>query len=89
MSHWWVRCPEDCRPSACLILVSTCVGQTGTTEIVSGERPNLVPLLHAFARDFLEVDYMFWVDQEPYFTDDLLGCLETVKDGYDERAQVQ
>lgn len=40
------------------------------------QRKNLVPLLHAFAQDFLKVDYMFWVNQEPYFSEDLLPCLE-------------
>ncbi|MEO1451633.1 MAG: hypothetical protein AAFV07_19040 [Bacteroidota bacterium] len=40
------------------------------------DRKNLVPMLHAFARDFLKVDYMFWVDQEPYFEEDVLKCFE-------------
>lgn len=38
------------------------------------DRKTLVPMLHAFARDFLKVDYMFWVDQEPYFEEDVLRC---------------
>ncbi|MEM7379897.1 MAG: hypothetical protein AAF361_01720 [Bacteroidota bacterium] len=38
------------------------------------ERSNIVPLLHAFAKDFLRVNYMFWVDQEPYFEEDVLSC---------------
>lgn len=38
-------------------------------------RKNLVPLLHAFAKDFMHVDYMFWVNQEPYFSEDVLPCL--------------
>jgi hypothetical protein len=33
-------------------------------------------MLHAFAKDFLKVDYMFWAHQEPYFTEDVLPCLE-------------
>lgn len=37
-------------------------------------RKNLVPLLHAFAKDFLKVNYMFWVNQEPYFKEDVLPC---------------
>jgi hypothetical protein len=37
-------------------------------------RKNIVPLLHAFAKDFLKVKYMFWVDQQPYFGEDLLPC---------------
>ncbi|HNR41031.1 MAG TPA: hypothetical protein PKL65_02270 [Bacteroidales bacterium] len=36
---------------------------------------NIVPLLHAFAKDFLHVSYMFWSCQEPYFSKDLLPCL--------------
>ncbi len=39
------------------------------------ERKNLVPLLHAFAKDFLKVKYIFWVDQEPYFTEDVIPCI--------------
>ncbi|WP_020528653.1 hypothetical protein [Flexithrix dorotheae] len=38
-------------------------------------RKNLVPLLHAFAKDFLRINYMFWVNQEPYFSQDVLPCL--------------
>jgi len=37
-------------------------------------RQNLVPLLHAFAKDFLRVKYMFWANQAPYFNDDVLTC---------------
>jgi hypothetical protein len=36
---------------------------------------NIVPLLHAFARDFLHVNYMFWVHQEPYFSEDVIPCI--------------
>ena len=49
------------------------IEQTGTDEIVT-DRVNIVPLLHAFAKDFLKVDYMFWACQEPYFSDDLIPC---------------
>jgi hypothetical protein len=38
------------------------------------EHKNIVPLLHAFAKDFLHVSYMFWVQQEPYFTEDVIPC---------------
>lgn len=41
---------------------------------VKENRNNIVPLLHAFARDFLKVQYMFWVNQEPYFEEDVLPC---------------
>ena len=39
-------------------------------------RKNIVPLLHAFANDFLRVDYMFWVHQEPYLSEDVIPCLK-------------
>jgi hypothetical protein len=35
---------------------------------------NMIPMLHAFAKDFLRVRYMFWVDQEPYFRRDVMPC---------------
>ena len=38
------------------------------------DRKNLVPMLHAFAKDFLKVSYMFWVNQEPYFEEDVVPC---------------
>ncbi len=50
-------------------------GRTGTTEVIESKQ-NIVPLLHAFAQDFLKVDYMFWVNQEPYFEKDVLSCFE-------------
>lgn len=40
---------------------------------------NIVPVLHAFARDFLHVNYMFWVNQEPYFSEDVIPCLSKFK----------
>ena len=49
------------------------IGKTGSSEIVS-ERENIVPMLHAFAKDFLGVNYMFWVYQEPYFSEDVIPC---------------
>jgi Beta-galactosidase len=48
-------------------------GKTGD-EKDDKPRQNIVPLLHAFAKDFLKVDYMFWVNQEPYFKEDVLTC---------------
>ena len=47
--------------------------ETGTDRLVE-DRANIVPLLHAFAEDFLGVNYMFWVNQEPYFAEDVLPC---------------
>lgn len=54
-------------------------GKTGaTTDSTKNKegnsRKNIVPLLHAFAKDFLRVRYMFWVNQEPYFEEDVLPC---------------
>jgi len=54
----------------------TYIGLTNSSKVVS-QRRNLVPLLHGFAQDFLRVDYMFWVDQSPYFEEDLLPCFES------------
>jgi len=54
------------------------VGETGTLVVVE-DRPNIVPVLHAFAQDFLQVDYMFWVNQEPYFVQDVLPCFSPLK----------
>lgn len=39
-------------------------------------RKNIVPLLHQFAEDFLKVNYMFWVNQVPYFEEDVMPCFE-------------
>ena len=51
-------------------------GKTGDEkkDTENKSRQNLVPLLHAFAKDFLKVNYMFWVNQEPYFKEDVLPC---------------
>lgn len=49
------------------------IEQTGTLEIIR-ERKNIVPLLYAFAKDFLKVNYIFWSNQEPYFEEDVLPC---------------
>jgi len=57
------------------------VGQTGADGAIADEvraqRKNLIPMLYEFARDFLKVGYMFWVDQHPYFDEDVLACLAT------------
>ena len=51
-------------------------GGTGADlkESEGNSRTNIVPLLHAFAKDFLRVRYMFWVNQSPYFTEDVMPC---------------
>ncbi|GAB4197739.1 MAG: hypothetical protein Tsb002_32140 [Wenzhouxiangellaceae bacterium] len=52
------------------------IGETNSDKVLH-QRDNIVPLLHAFASDFMKVDYMFWVDQEPYFSSDVLSCLSS------------
>lgn len=53
-------------------------GKTGDEkdDTTGRSRPNLVPLLHAFAKDFLKINYMFWSNQEPYFEEDVLNCFD-------------
>ncbi|CAM4341421.1 hypothetical protein [Pseudoalteromonas ostreae] len=48
----------------------------GNENNVVEKRKNIVPLLHAFAEDFLKVNYMFWVNQKPYFEEDVLTCFK-------------
>lgn len=52
------------------------IGETGDIdeEATKKGHPNIVPLLYAFAKDFLKINYMFWVNQEPYFRTDVLSC---------------
>jgi hypothetical protein len=52
------------------------IGETGEIgdEKKKNTNNNIVPLLHAFAKDFLKINYMFWVDQEPYFKTNVLTC---------------
>jgi hypothetical protein len=49
------------------------IGKTNNEEIIK-DHTNIVPQLHAFANDFLKVNYMFWVNQEPYFKEDVVPC---------------
>ena len=56
------------------------VGTTASDEVVA-KRKNLVPVLHAFAKDFMKVNYMFWVAQEPYFREDVVPCFGLVGGG--------
>jgi hypothetical protein len=51
------------------------IEETGTDNVVM-DRVNIVPILHAFAKDFLKVKYMFWVCQEPYFSEDVVPCFQ-------------
>lgn len=51
------------------------IGETGEDNgIRDSSHKSIVPLLHAFAKDFLRVSYMFWVNQEPYFEEDVIPC---------------
>lgn len=50
------------------------IGETGNTKVVKNNK-NIVPVLIAFAEYFLKVKYMFWVNQEPYFSKDVIPCL--------------
>ena len=55
------------------------IGETGDIDEEIKKKPhiNIVPLLHAFAKDFLKVNYMFWANQEPYFKTDVLSCFKS------------
>jgi len=39
-------------------------------------RPNTIPELIAFATEYLEVDYIFWGTQEPFYSKELLPFLQ-------------
>lgn len=58
------------------------IGETGAIKGHGGDGigddmiENRVPKLYAFALDFLKVDYMFWVNQEPYFESQVLPCFD-------------
>jgi len=62
------------------------IGKTGADQDYNelsdnglNEHENIVPLLHAFAKEFLKVKYMFWVNQEPYFSKEVIPCLSNDK----------
>ena len=52
------------------------IGITGNEVDSTGSKPHksIVPLLHSFAKEFLRVRYIFWVNQEPYFQEEVLPC---------------
>jgi len=58
-------------PLAIAVQDGNYIGETNTDRVVPN-RTNLVPALHAFAKDFMRVRYMFWSSQEPYFSEDVL-----------------
>jgi len=47
------------------------IGETNNDDIKK-DRESMVPMLHDFAEGFLKVNYMFWVYQEPYFSEDVI-----------------
>lgn len=58
------------------------IGKTGAdrdydeqSDAGARRHQSIVPLLHAFAKDFLRVDYLFWAHQEPHLSQQLLPCL--------------
>jgi hypothetical protein len=57
------------------------IGETGDIDEQTKKKPymNIVPLLHDFAKDFLKINYMFWANQEPYFSTDVLSCFSNDK----------
>ena len=57
------------------------VGETGNTDAATKLKPhsNIVPMLHGFAQHFLKINYMFWVNEEPYFRTDVLPCFSSKK----------
>ena len=56
------------------------IGETGdATEDKTKPHVSIVPLLYSFAKDFLKINYMFWANQEPYFTSDVLSCFSNEK----------
>ena len=62
------------------------IGKTGADSGYKKSRnakqnaKSLVPMLHAFADGFLGVDYMFWVNQSPYFEKEVLPCFSPESD---------
>lgn len=57
------------------------IGKTGAdkdyNEKSGNKKPelkNIIPLLHAFAKDFMHINYMFWVNQAPYFNEYVIPC---------------
>jgi hypothetical protein len=59
------------------------IEETGNDKVVR-DRVNIVPILHAFAKDFLKVKYMFWVCQEPYFSEDVIPCFQPKQSNKDK-----
>ena len=58
-------------PLAIAVQDGNYIGETNTGRVVPN-RISLVPALHAFAKDFMRVRYMFWSSQEPYFSEDVV-----------------
>ncbi|QEN06344.1 hypothetical protein EW093_03900 [Thiospirochaeta perfilievii] len=74
LNHALAMMHENCYsvPLGIAVQDGNYIGQTNSV-LVKDKRKNIVPLLHGFAKDFLKVNYMFWVNQEPYFEEDVLS----------------
>lgn len=57
------------------------LGETGNSSEAAKQKPhrNIVPLLYAFAKDFLKVNYIFWSNEAPYFKTDVLSCFDEAR----------
>ena len=51
------------------------IGRTNSNEVLA-QRSNIVPMLYAFAKDFLKVRYIFWSNQKPYFEEDVFPVFQ-------------
>lgn len=54
-------------------------GETGSNVIPDGELKSMVPYLYSFAFEELNVSYIFWVKQEPYFSKHVVPFLSNLK----------
>ena len=50
-------------------------------QVPATSRRITIAELHAFARDNLKLDYLFWGTQEPYYPNDLLPYLGKIPAG--------
>ena len=52
-------------------------GSTGSAKIPPGEIHNRISSLYNYAHSELKVKYLFWVKQEPYFSNQVIPFLKT------------
>jgi hypothetical protein len=57
-------------------------GTTGDDIKPTEPWPNIVPDLYGYAASYLNVNYIFWGAQEPYFSHDVVPYFEGKKEGY-------